>query len=93
MDVGVEVAVRARQVDLDDVVGRAGGQTVAQLVVDHVVGRRDDGRQAADAVERVVEGVERLDVGHGAAEANNVPPPPRRSGQALLYRRKPKSVV
>jgi hypothetical protein len=69
--VGVEVAVGFGQVDFHDVVRRAGGQTGAQLGVDHVVGRRHDGLQAADAVERVVEGVEGLDVCHGAAEANN----------------------
>ena len=92
MGVGVEVAVGLREVDLDDVVGRAGRQRGALPGVDHVVRRRHDGRQAADVVERVVEGVEGLDVGHGAAEANNAL---RRAvaRQALLYRRKPKSVV
>ena len=49
---------RAAEVDLDGVVRRAGGQRGALLRVDHVVRRRHDGPQAADAVERVVEGVQ-----------------------------------
>src|SRR3712207_7656193 len=44
-----------RQVDLDDVVRRACREVGPLLRVDDVVGRRHDGRQAADAVERVVE--------------------------------------
>ena len=43
MGVLVEVAVGLRQVDLDDVVGRAGRQGGALLRVDHVVRRRHDG--------------------------------------------------
>ena len=62
--VRVEVAVGLREVDLDDVVRRLGRQRGALLRVDDVVGRRDDGLQAADVVEGVVEGVEGLDVGH-----------------------------
>ena len=64
MRVHVEVAVGLREVDLDDVVGRAGRQRGALLRVDDVVRRRHDGLQAADAVEGVMEGVEGLDVGH-----------------------------
>ena len=62
--VRVEVAVGPGQVDLDDVVRRAGGQRGSLLRVDHVVGRRHDGRQAADVVEGVVDCLQGLDVGH-----------------------------
>ena len=62
--VGVRVAVGLRQVDLDDVVRRAGEQVGALGGVDDVVRRRDDVLQAADAVEVVVEGAEGLDFGH-----------------------------
>ena len=62
--VGVRV-VALREVDLDDVVGRARDERGALVGVDHVVGRRDDRLQPADAVAVVVEGSEGLDVGHG----------------------------
>ncbi len=64
MGVDVEVAVGLREVDLDRVVGRLGRQRGALLRVDDVVRRRHDGLQAADAIERVMECVEGLDVGH-----------------------------
>ena len=65
--VGVRV-VALREVDLDDVVGRLSEQLGALLGVDHVVGRGDDGLEAADAVAVVVECLEGADVGHVADE-------------------------
>jgi hypothetical protein len=44
--------------------GRPPRRAAPLLGVDDVVGRRDDGLEAADAVDRVVEGVEGLNVGH-----------------------------
>jgi hypothetical protein len=53
------------QVDLDDVVRRAGDQLRALVGVDDVVRGRDHGGQATRAVEVVAEGVKGSDVGHG----------------------------
>ena len=72
---GVLVDVAARglgQVDLDDVVRRAREERLALLRVDDVVGRRDDGGEAARARQVVVESPEGSDVGHGGGD-------PRRS--------------
>ena len=68
--VGVGVALGAREVDLDDVVRRAGDELGALRLVDDVVRRRGDGLEAADGREVVVEGAEGLDVGHEAAQAS-----------------------
>src|SRR6185436_14910889 len=57
--------LRIGKVDPDDVVRRAGGERRTLLGVDHVVRRRDDGLQRADLRRIVVQGAERLDVGHG----------------------------
>ena len=66
--VGVLVAVaplgRLRQVDFDDVERRAGEQLGPAGGVDDVVGRGDDVGERRDLGEVVVEGVERLDLGH-----------------------------
>ncbi len=63
--VRVAAAGILREVDLDDVVRGAGDQLGALGGVDDVVGRRGDGGQAPCALEVVVEGVQRRDVGHG----------------------------
>ena len=62
--VGVAAGAILRQVDRDDVVGRAGEQPLALLGIDHVVGRRDDRRQAPGAIEVVVERWQGRDIGH-----------------------------
>jgi hypothetical protein len=71
----VGVAVGAREVDLHGVVGGAGDERGALLVVDDVVRRRRDGLEAADGVEVVVDRAEGLDVGHAAAQASTARAP------------------
>ncbi len=73
-------AIRAREVDGDDVERRALEQRGALAVVDHVVGRSDDVGDLADDLRFVVESLQRLDVGHRVAEA---------SSAGLAYRPRP----
>ena len=56
-----------RQVDPDDVVGRAGLELGPLLGVDHVVGRGDDVLEAAGSVQVVVQRPQRFDIGHAGA--------------------------
>ena len=65
----VGVGLPARQVDVDDVEGRAGEQGGALLDVDDVVGRSDEVLERPGHAEVVVEGAEGLEVGHLAADA------------------------
>jgi hypothetical protein len=65
--VPIAAVLGLRQVEGDDVVGRARRQRGALLGIDDVVGRGGDVPQRADAVEVVVQGAKRLDVGHGGA--------------------------
>ena len=59
---GVRLALR--QVHGDHVERRAGDQLGALAGVDHVVWRRHDARQRADDRRIVVQGAQRLDIGH-----------------------------
>jgi hypothetical protein len=60
----VGVARGLREVDLHDVVRRPAGQAVALRRVDHVVGGRHQIGDGSDLSQVVVQGVQRLDVGH-----------------------------
>ena len=65
--VGIPAARRPGQVDLHHVEGALGEQLRAQLVVDHVVGRRDHRLQRPDRRRLVAKCLEWLDLGHGGA--------------------------
>ena len=53
-----------RQVDPHDVVGRAGLEITALVLVDHVVGRGHDVLEPASPVQVVVKRPQRFDIGH-----------------------------
>ena len=61
--------------------------------LDHVGGLPPVVAPPYDVIEGVMDCLQGLDVGHGSAEANNAPGRPVTRPRALLYRRKPKSVV
>ena len=63
--VRVAAVVGLRQVDRYDVVRRPFGELGPLLGVDDVVGRSRDAAQRTDDAEVVVQGTQRLDVGHG----------------------------
>jgi hypothetical protein len=69
-----------RQVDADDVVRRALGQRGALLGVDDVVRRGDDSLQRADLRGVVVQGAQRLHVGHGGVRPYRSPRRRHRNG-------------
>ena len=55
---------RLRQVDADDVERRAGSERGALGRVNHVVRRRENGLETADAIELIAQRIERANVGH-----------------------------
>ena len=65
MLVRVAPAWIARQVELDDVVRRAGGELRPLRVVDHVIRRRDDVGQRPDPAEVVVNRLKGNHLCHG----------------------------
>ena len=64
--VGIAASGRPREVDLHDVEGALRQQAVAQLVVDHVVGRGDHRLERAHSPRVVAQRAEGLDLGHRA---------------------------
>ena len=63
--VGIAAAGVARQVELDDVVGRARGELASLLLVDHVIGRRHNVGQRLHPAQVVVNCMKRKDLCHG----------------------------
>ena len=64
--VGIAAGRVSRQVELDDVVRRVGGELGPLLIVDHVIRRSDDVREFPDPAEVVVDGLKRMHLCHGS---------------------------